>query len=222
MSIQVFGMQVSRGVAIGRAVLVASSRIDVAHYFVAVDRIEAEIERLGLALDTVAAELEALKVEMPADAPAELPAMIDVHLLLLHDETFAAATRGWVRERHYNAEWALSAQFEVLARQFDEMEDAYLRERKADVEQVVERLLRELGRSDRQAPAGRRLRRATLPARTRWCWSRPTSRRRTCCSSSAACSRVSSPRSADAPRTPRSSRAAWTSRPWWERARRAG
>jgi phosphotransferase system enzyme I (PtsI) len=154
MSIQVFGMQVSRGVAIGRAVLVASSRIDVAHYFVAVDRIEAEVERLGLALDTVAAELEALKVEMPADAPAELPAMIDVHLLLLHDETFAAATRGWVRERHYNAEWALSAQFEVLARQFDEMEDAYLRERKADVEQVVERLLRELARSDRQVPAG--------------------------------------------------------------------
>ena len=47
-------------------------------------------------------------------------------------------------DRHYNAEWALSAQLEVLARQFDEMEDVYLRERKADVEQVVERVLREM------------------------------------------------------------------------------
>jgi phosphotransferase system enzyme I (PtsI) len=148
MSFQVFGMQVSRGVAIGRAVLVASSRVDVAHYFVDVERLEDEIGRLRHARDVVAAELEALKRDMPADAPTELPAMIDVHLMLLHDETLAAATKGWVRERHYNAEWALSAQLEVLARQFDEMDDVYLRERKADVEQVVERLLRELARAN--------------------------------------------------------------------------
>jgi phosphotransferase system enzyme I (PtsI) len=61
--------------------------------------------------------------------------------MLLHDETLTGATKHWIRERHYNAEWALSAQLEVLARQFDEMEDEYLRERKADLEQVVERLL---------------------------------------------------------------------------------
>ena len=155
MSIQVFGMQVSRGVAIGRAVLVASSRVDVAHYFVGVDRIEDEIARLRAARDAVAEELEGLKREMPPEAPPELAAMIDVHLMLLHDETVAAATTGWIRERHYNAEWALSAQLEVLARQFDEMDDPYLRERKADVEQVVERLLRELARADTAEGEGR-------------------------------------------------------------------
>ncbi|ODV11879.1 MAG: phosphoenolpyruvate--protein phosphotransferase [Rubrivivax sp. SCN 70-15] len=147
MSIQVFGMPVSRGVAIGRAVLVASSRVDVAHYFVAADRVEAEIERLRAAREAVAAELSALKRDMPAEAPPELAGLLDVHLMLLHDETLAGATKVWIRERHYNAEWALSAQLEVLARQFDEMEDEYLRERKADVEQVVERLLRDLARS---------------------------------------------------------------------------
>ena len=144
MSIQVFGLPVSRGVAIGRAVLVASSRVDVAHYFVGADRIDGEIERLRAARDAVAAELEGLKHELPAEAPHELAALLDVHLMLLHDEALTGATKGWIRDRHYNAEWALSAQLEVLARQFDEMEDAYLRERKADVEQVVERLLREL------------------------------------------------------------------------------
>jgi phosphoenolpyruvate-protein phosphotransferase (PTS system enzyme I) len=143
-SIQVFGMAVSRGVAIGRAVLVASSRVDVAHYFVAADRIEAEVARLRVARDGVAQELESLKRDMPADAPSELPALLDVHLMLLHDESLVGAAQQRIRDRHYNAEWALSAQLEVLARQFDEMDDAYLRERKADVEQVVERLLREL------------------------------------------------------------------------------
>jgi phosphotransferase system enzyme I (PtsI) len=64
--------------------------------------------------------------------------------MLLHDETLSDATKLWIEQRHYNAEWALSAQLEVLARQFDEMEDDYLRERKADIEQVVERLLRQM------------------------------------------------------------------------------
>lgn len=146
MSIQVFGQPVSRGVAIGRAVLVASSRVDVAHYFIDTDQVEAEVARLRDARNEVAAELVALKSEVPEEAHAELVALLDVHLMLLHDELLSDATKQWIVERHYNAEWAMSAQLEVIARQFDEMEDEYLRERKADLEQVVERLLKALAR----------------------------------------------------------------------------
>ena len=144
MSFQVFGLPVSRGVAIGRAVLVASSRVDVDHYFIAESQVETEIGRLRSARDAVAEELTLLKRDLPAEAPAELAALLDVHLMLLHDDALTGATHHWIHERHYNAEWALSAQLEVLARQFDEMEDEYLSERKADLEQVVERLLRSM------------------------------------------------------------------------------
>lgn len=146
MSFQVFGLPVSRGVAIGRAVLVSSSRIDVDHYFVNTSEIEREIARLRDARDEVAAELASLQEDLPTDAPSELSALLDVHLMLLHDEALISATKQWIVDRHYNAEWALAAQLEVLARQFDEMEDDYLRERKADVEQVVERMLRSMSR----------------------------------------------------------------------------
>lgn len=146
MSFQVFGFPVSRGVAIGRAVLVSSSRIDVDHYFVNGSEVEREIDRLRDARDEVAAELASLQEDLPTDAPSELSALLDVHLMLLHDEVLISATKQWIVERHYNAEWALAAQLEVLARQFDEMEDDYLRERKADVEQVVERMLRSMSR----------------------------------------------------------------------------
>ena len=146
MSIQLFGLPVSRGVAIGRAVLVASSRVDVAHYFIEAAGVDHEITRLRVARDEVAAELTTLQRDLPPEAPAELSALLDVHLMLLHDESLTGATKTWIRDRHYNAEWALSAQLEVLARQFDEMEDEYLRERKADLEQVVERLLRVMAR----------------------------------------------------------------------------
>jgi phosphoenolpyruvate-protein phosphotransferase (PTS system enzyme I) len=156
MSIQLFGLAVSRGVAIGRAVLVTSGRVDVAHYFVAPELVEREITRLHDARDAVVAEFVVLQRDMPVDAPPELPALIDVHLMLAQDESLTGAAGQWVRERHYNAEWALSAQLEVLARHFDEMEDEYLRERKADIEQVTERILAALARDAKSAREGKR------------------------------------------------------------------
>ncbi len=161
MSIQVFGLPVSRGVAIGRAVLVASSRVDVAHYYVEASMIEAEVRRLRAARDLVVEELTALKGDVPEDAHDELVALLDVHLMLLQDDSLSDATRQWIVERHYNAEWALSSQLEVIARQFDEMEDEYLRDRKADLEQVVERVITALGRLggdsfDNPPPQGQR------------------------------------------------------------------
>lgn len=148
MTFSLHGQAVSRGIAIGRAVLVASSRMDVAHYFVVPEQVAAEIERLRLARDAVVAELgrvqQGLQELAAKDAHHELSALLDVHRMLLQDEQLEAGVKHWVVERHYNAEWALTSQLETVARQFDEMEDPYLRERKADLEQVVERLLRQL------------------------------------------------------------------------------
>ena len=221
MSIQVFGLAVSRGVAIGRAVLIASGRVDVAHYFVAPHQVDAEVKRLNDARDAVAAEFVTLQRDMPADAPPELPALIDVHLMLVHDESLTGAAGQWVRERHYNAEWALSAQLEVLARHFDEMEDEYLRERKADIEQVTERILSALRRSAASARGIAPLAHAISALKSHWCWWPATSRRPTCCSSSAVSSPASSPTLGAAPRTPQSLRAAWTFQRWSVLARPA-
>ncbi len=144
MTFAIHGLPVARGIAIGRAVLVASSRVDVAHYFVEPDQVPAELARLRSARGAVVAELQRLQQDMPRDAPPELAALLDVHLLLLLDDTFVASVHQWIVQRHYNAEWALVTQLDVLVRQFDEMQDEYLRERKADLEQVVERVLRRL------------------------------------------------------------------------------
>jgi phosphotransferase system enzyme I (PtsI) len=141
MTFSIHGLAVARGIAIGRAVLVASSRVDVAHYFIQSDQVGAEIDRLRKARDAVIEELTRLQNELTADAPPELGALLDVHLMLLEDETLSLSVKHWIETRLYNAEWALSSQMEVIGRQFDEMEDAYLRERKSDLEQVTERVL---------------------------------------------------------------------------------
>ncbi|MFT3719084.1 phosphoenolpyruvate--protein phosphotransferase [Pseudorhodoferax sp.] len=146
MTFSLHGLPVARGVAIGRAVLMASSRVDVAHYFIEPERIEGEIDRLRAGRNAVVDELHRLQLSVaqmgPNDAPHELSAMLDVHLMLLQDEALTSGVKHWITERLYNAEWALTTQLEIIARQFDEMEDEYLRERKADLEQVVERILR--------------------------------------------------------------------------------
>ena len=144
MSFAIHGLAVARGIAIGRAVLVASSRVDVAHYFIDAEQVSGELKRLGLARDAVKAELQELHDTLPKDSPPELSAILEVHLMLLQDEMLADGVTHWVKDRFYNAEWALTSQLEVVARQFDDMEDAYLRERKGDLEQVVERLLRHM------------------------------------------------------------------------------
>lgn len=146
MTFTVHGLAVARGIAIGRAVIVASSRVDVAHYFIDADKVPSEIERIRVARNTVIEEITRIQHtlgEMKAkDAPHELAALLDVHLLLLQDEDLINGVKQWISGRLYNAEWALTAQLEVISRQFDEMEDQYLRERKADLEQIAERVLR--------------------------------------------------------------------------------
>jgi phosphotransferase system enzyme I (PtsI) len=144
MTFSIHGLAVARGIAIGRAVLVASSRVDVAHYFIEEAQIPAELLRLAQARDAVLHELQQLHDTLPKDSPPELAAILEVHLMLLQDEMLADGVSQWVKDRLYNAEWALASQLDVVARQFDEMDDAYLRERKGDLEQVVERMLRHI------------------------------------------------------------------------------
>ena len=146
MTFSIHGLAITRGIAIGRAVLVTSSRVDVAHYFIETSQIDAEIDRVRVARNAVVDEIHRLQDSIahmgPKEAPHELKALLDVHLMLLQDEELIGGIKHWITQRLYNAEWALTAQLDVISRQFDEMEDEYLRERKADLEQIAEKVLR--------------------------------------------------------------------------------
>ena len=145
MTFAIHGLAVARGIAIGRAVLVASSRVDVAHYFIEPAQVASEIDRVRVGRNAVVDEIHRLQASLTLkgmkDTPHELTALLDVHLMLLEDAELIEGVKHWITNRLYNAEWALTSQLEVIARQFDEMEDEYLRERKADLEQITEKVL---------------------------------------------------------------------------------
>ncbi|HSY27611.1 MAG TPA: phosphoenolpyruvate--protein phosphotransferase, partial [Burkholderiaceae bacterium] len=143
-SFTLHGISVSRGIAIGRAHLLAPAALDVQHYLISEEQVEAEVYRLQHAIVTVHKELQTIWSDLPKDSPAEIGAFIDVHALILSDPMISDVPLDIIRNRHYNAEWALVTQIDELSAQFDEVEDAYLRERKADIQQVGERVLKVL------------------------------------------------------------------------------
>ena len=145
MSFALHGLAVSSGIAIGRAHLVSHATLEVAHYRIKDRDVATELARFDAAVASVRAELDQLKSEASAPGtPSEVAAFVDIHAMILADPMLAELPKDLIRERRCNAEWALVQQMEQLVEQFDEIEDAYLRERKHDVVQVVERVLKAL------------------------------------------------------------------------------
>ena len=139
------GVGVSGGIAIGRAQLVSHATLEVAHYTIPPAKVDAEIARFANAVKEVQKELEGLHLAMTGgDMPGEFGAFLDVHWMILTDPTLSEAPKRLIPEQRCNAEWALTQQMGVLVEQFDQIEDAYLRERKADIVQVGERVLKRL------------------------------------------------------------------------------
>lgn len=139
-----YGQGVARGYAIGRAVILGAAALEVAHYRIPEHAVAEESERFLSALESARKELQELSDHLPADAPRELSAILHVHLMLLSDPMLTDETIALIKDRQYNAEWALTTQGQLIGEQFAAMEDEYLRERGADIRQVVERVLHAL------------------------------------------------------------------------------
>jgi len=144
MSFTMHGVAVSGGIAIGHAHLVSHALLEVAHYHVPDHLLDAEVKRFSDAVATVLMDLESIRGSLPANAPAELGSFVGTHIMFLGDSSLSEVPKQMIRDEHCNAEWAIKQQMDDLVAQFDEIEDDYLRERKFDVVQVVERVIKVL------------------------------------------------------------------------------
>jgi phosphoenolpyruvate-protein phosphotransferase (PTS system enzyme I) len=138
------GIGVSGGISIGRAHLASSTRVEVPHYVLAKDYLGEELKRFDAAFNQAKEELEGLRAHIPPNAPQEMSAFLDMHLMIMNDDILDEEPKRIIRETQCNAEWALSQQMEALMGQFEAMDDPYLRARSEDVVQVVQRVLKVL------------------------------------------------------------------------------
>ncbi|MBU3725558.1 MAG: phosphoenolpyruvate--protein phosphotransferase [Burkholderiaceae bacterium] len=148
MAFSVSGIPVGRGIAIGRAWVLAPASLDVPRRQIEQAEGHQEVERLYAAVRAVDEEFERMRQDIGKEVAAELRAFLDLQAIVLHDPMLIEATRDRILAEHCNAEWALVQQYELVAEQFDNIDDAYLRERRADVRQIVERILKAMRHPD--------------------------------------------------------------------------
>ncbi|HMH18800.1 MAG TPA: phosphoenolpyruvate-utilizing N-terminal domain-containing protein, partial [Burkholderiales bacterium] len=98
-SFTLHGAGVAGGIAIGHAHLVSSARLEVAHYDIAPQDIDAELGRFDDAIAQVRGELAAVQASVPAGAPAEIKSILSLHAMLLNDANLSAIPRDLIRNR---------------------------------------------------------------------------------------------------------------------------
>lgn len=143
-SFSLHGVAVSSGITIGKAHLISNALLEVAHYQVPNHLVADEVKRFTNAIKTVKADLKGIHQDLPDTLLGDLGSFINTHLAILSDKSFLDATKKMIREDQCNAEWAIKLQLDNIIEQFDAFTDAYLRERKQDFIQVVERVIKAL------------------------------------------------------------------------------
>jgi phosphotransferase system enzyme I (PtsI) len=144
MTFALHGIAVSKGIAIGKAVLISRAALEVSHHFIEAGKEEDEAQKLLDAFEQVRQELEQLRQGLPKDAPQEMAAFLDVHGMILADPALAEKPIKLIRTQRLNAAWALTTELNDLLEQFADIEDTYLKERANDIRQVAERVIKAL------------------------------------------------------------------------------
>jgi phosphotransferase system enzyme I (PtsI) len=150
MTFALHGVGISRGIAIGKAHILERDVTEVSEYAIEKHRIDTEVVRFEAAVVVARQQLREIREHIPHTTSADIAGFIDTHLLMLEDAALTVEPIRLIRELGRNAEWALKLQRDALAQVFEDMDDAYLRTRKDDVDHVVNRIQRILLR---QAPA---------------------------------------------------------------------
>jgi len=154
MSLALSGIGVSRGVAIGKAHIILRGSIEVLESAIPEHLVEEEVARFLSAVDSARRQLQAIQERIPVNTGMDIAAFIETHLLMLDDAMLVHVPVDLIRAHHCNAEWALKLQRDALVNVFEQMDDAYLRTRRDDIDYVINRIQRILLDSDQGEEQG--------------------------------------------------------------------
>lgn len=137
-------LKVCPGVAWGLTLQLTSSDLEIHQFAIDKSAVRGEIQRLRMATASANKQLEQLAETLDEDAPAEASAFLDVYQTILQDPSLITETADIIREKLVNAEWALSLRLEQIRRDFEQIDDDYLRNRLEDISGVFQRIQRVL------------------------------------------------------------------------------
>ena len=145
------GIAVSPGIAIGKSRFIDRSRAKILYqYLINDEQVNGEVERFKEALNLTKEQIITLKNSMP-DQIKKHAFILDAHVMILDDSMFSDSTVSTILNEKINAEWALKRSTQNIRQLFDQIDDGYIRERIKDVEDVAERILRNLAGKEQES-----------------------------------------------------------------------
>lgn len=138
----IHGKSVFGGIAIGKIYVYQKDRSQVKRKNIS--DVEAEVLRFqnarGFALEQLK-QLHRSALKKIGEAEA---AIFEVHQMMLNDMDYIQTVENTIRNHEVNAEYAVAVTADNFAGMFSAMEDAYMKERAADVKDVSEKVIRAL------------------------------------------------------------------------------
>ena len=145
------GIPVSPGIIIGKARLVDRSRVKILYkYLVSDKQVNREVDRFKRALEAAKTQISTLREKMP-DQVRSHAFILDAYLMIMDDSMLSDSTIKTILNEKINAEWALKKSVQNIGQLFDQIDDEYIRERIHDVENVAQRILRNLAGKEQES-----------------------------------------------------------------------
>jgi len=138
------GISGSRGVAVGNVYRYIQEEIVIPDYTVADDQVEEEIGKFAAAMAATLKQLDTIRQKALDEMGPEEAAIFEAHMQIAQDPSLSDGIKSLVESSHTNVVAATAQTIETFANIFLGMEDAYMRERGADIKDIGDRLMRNL------------------------------------------------------------------------------
>jgi len=138
------GIGASPGIVIGKAYVLDQAEVSVKKGKISEQQVEAEVERLRLAISRTQEELFDLKRKVGSEIGDRQAAIFNAHLMFLDDPTLLVEASEHIRRDKLGAGWVVHQFVERYVALFEAAQDATMRDRYVDIRDVGKRLLRHL------------------------------------------------------------------------------
>jgi len=144
MRVELEGIAISPGIALGNVVLLDRTKMIVERIRVEDNVIEREKERFLGAVNRSMNQLLSIKENLDHGDTGEHLDILNFSIMMLEDELLSQEVVDFIGAEQVNAEWAINSVLTKKSEAFRKVEDIYMKERLADFYYLGERILRNL------------------------------------------------------------------------------
>lgn len=138
-----YGIPASAGIVVGRVLLLDRRKVRVPRFHIHREQEATERDRLFAAVAVSIEQLESIQHRSNEEG-AEHNAILEAHVLMLKDQSLIHDACDLIESEHVNAEWAVHRVVSKLRSFLEVAEDAYMKERRSDIDFVGERIIKNL------------------------------------------------------------------------------